>query len=80
MIKHFAGNAGFVVNLIIAKNFKEDKYTCNSCFKITSDISKFGRMYVISKNNSQYRVFTDLWRGFPQEIIIKEGLRQIQIH
>ena len=31
-------------------------------------------MHVIWKNNSQYRVFTDLWRGFAQEIIIKEDL------
>ena len=41
---------------IIAKNFKEDENTCNSCFKIISDIDKFGRMPVIWKDNLQYRV------------------------
>ena len=46
--------------VIIVKSFKEDEYTYNSCFKITSDIDKVGRMYVIWKDNSQYRVFTNL--------------------
>ena len=59
---------------VIAKNFKEDENTCNSCFKITSDIDKFGRMHVIWKDNSQYRVFTNLWRSFAQEIMNKEDL------
>ena len=59
---------------IITKNFKEDENTCNSCFKITSDIDKFGRMHVIWKDNSQYRVFTNLWRSFAQEIMNKEDL------
>ena len=43
---------------IIAKNFKEDGSTCNSCFKITSDIDKFGRMQIIWKDKD--RVFTNL--------------------
>ena len=51
---------------IIAKNFKEDENTCKSCFKITSDIAKFGRMHIMWKNNSQYRVFTNLRRSFAQ--------------
>ena len=59
---------------IIAKNFKEDENTCKSCFKITSDIAKFSRMHVVWKNNSQYRVFTNLWRSFAQEIMNKEDL------
>ena len=59
---------------IIAKNFKEDENTCNSCFKITSDIEKFGRMHVIWEDNSQYRVFTNLWRSFAQDIMNKEDL------
>ena len=59
---------------IIPKNFKEDENTCNSCFKITSDIGKFGKMHVIWKDDSQYRVFTNLWRGFTQEIMNKEDL------
>ena len=58
----------------IVKIFKEDENTCNSCFKITSDIDKFGRMHVIWKDNSQYRVFTNLWRSFAQEIMNKEDL------
>ena len=56
---------------IIAKNFK-DENTCNSCFKITSNIDKFGRMHIIWKDNSQYRVFTNLRRSFVQEIMNKK--------
>ena len=51
----------------IAKIFKEDENTCNSCFKITSDIDKFGRMHIIWKDNLQYRVLTNLLRSFAQE-------------
>ena len=32
---------------IIAKNFKEDKNTCKSCFEIISDKDKFGGMHII---------------------------------
>ena len=49
---------------IIANYFKEDENTCKSCFKITSDIDKFGGIYVIWKDNSHYRIFTNLWRSF----------------
>ena len=59
---------------ILAKNFKQDEKTCNSCFKITTDIDKFRRMCVIWKDNSQYRNFTNLWRSFAQEIRNKEDL------
>ena len=31
-------------------------------------------MHVIWKDNSQYRVFTNLWRSFAQEIMNKEDL------
>ena len=31
-------------------------------------------MHVIWRDNSQYRVFTNLWRSFTQEIINKEDL------
>ena len=41
---------------IIIKNFKNDENTCNSCFKINSDIDKFSKMHVIWKNNAKYRV------------------------
>ena len=60
--------------LIIAKNFKEDENACNCCFKIMSDIDKHGKMHVIWKDNSQYRVFTNSWRSFAQEIMNKEDL------
>ena len=53
---------------------KEDENTCNSCFKITSDIEKFSRMQLIWKDNSQCRVFTNLWRSFAQDIMNKEDL------
>ena len=59
---------------IIAKNFKEDENTCKSCFKIISDIEKFGGMHVIWKDDSWYRDFTKLWRSFAQEIMNKEDL------
>ena len=36
---------------IITKTFKEDQNTSYSCFKITSDIDKFGKMHVIWKDN-----------------------------
>ena len=60
--------------LIIAKNFKEDENTCNSCFKIISGINMFDRMRIICKDNSQHRVFTNLRRSFAQEIMNKEDL------
>ena len=61
---------------IIVKNFKENENTCNSCFKITSDIDKFGRMHIIWEDNSQYRVFTNLWmwRSLAKELMNKEDL------
>ena len=31
-------------------------------------------MHVIWKDNSQYRVFTNLWRSFAQKIMNKEDL------
>ena len=52
---------------IIAETFQEAENTCNSCFKITPDIDEFGRMHIMWKDNSQYRVFTNLWRSFAQE-------------
>ena len=58
----------------IRTRLKEDENTCNSCFKITSDIDKFDRMYVIWKDNSHYRIFANLWRSFAQEIMNKEDL------
>ena len=50
------------------------KILATSCFKTTSDINKFGKMHVIWKDNSQYRVFTNLCRSFAQEIMSKEDL------
>ena len=34
----------------------------------------FGRMHIIWKDNSQYIVFTNLWRSFAQELMNKEDL------
>ena len=59
---------------IITKNFKDDENTCNSCFKITSDIDKFGKMHVILKINAKYIVFTNLWRSFNQEIMSRQNV------
>ena len=44
------------------------------CFKIVDNIDKEGKMYVIWLNNSKYRVYTNLWRSFADEIIRKEGV------
>ena len=59
---------------IITKNFKDDENNCNSCFKITSDIDKFGKMHVILKINAKYIVFTNLWRSFNQEIMSRQNV------
>ena len=59
---------------IITENFKVDGNTCHNCFIITSDIDKFGKMYVICKNNAKFRVFTNLWRSLDQKIINRENL------
>ena len=39
-----------------------------------SDIDKHGKMHAIWKDNSQYRVYTSLWRSFAQEIMTKVDL------
>ena len=74
-MKDFSRKCGLCCqHFIVTKNFKEDENTCNSCFKITSSIDKFGRMHIIWKDNSQYRVLTNLWRSLAQEIMGKEDL------
>ena len=45
---------------IIKKKVKDNDNDCNQCFKITNDITKTGRMYVIWKENVKYRVYTNL--------------------
>ena len=63
-----------ILSFILTK-LKEDENTCNSCFKITSDrLDRFGRMHIIWKDNLLYRVLTNLWRRFAQEIMNKEDL------
>ena len=37
-----------------------------------SDIDRHGKTHVIWKYNWQYRVFTNLWRSFAQEIMNRE--------
>ena len=58
----------------IAKNFKENENTCDSCFKITSHINKDGKMHIVWRNNQKFRVFTNLWRSFAQEIMNKKDI------
>lgn len=55
---------------IITKKLKENENTCGSCFKITSDIDKDGKMQIVWRNNH----FTNLWRSFAQEIMSKEDI------
>ena len=59
---------------MIAKKFKNEKWFCDICFKIVDNIDKEGKMYVIWLNNSKYRVYTNFWRSFADEIIRKEGV------
>ena len=59
---------------MIVKKFKNEKWVCDICFKIVDNIDKEGKMYVIWLNNSKYRVYTNLWRSFADEIIRKEGV------
>ena len=58
----------------ISKNFKNEKHVCDVCFKLVTDIDKFGKMHIIWVNNSKYRAYTNLWRNFTDEIMKKEKL------
>ena len=57
---------------ITKKFFKDNDNDCNQCFKITSDITKTGRMYVIWKENVKYRVYTNLYRTDANNTMKKE--------
>ena len=46
--------------IIKKKKVKDNDNDCNQCFKITNDITKNGRMYVIWKENVKCRVYTNL--------------------
>ena len=59
---------------LIAKNFKDEERVCDVCFKIVTDIDKFGKMHIIWVNNSKFRAYTSLWRSFTDKIMKKEEL------
>ena len=59
---------------IITRNCKENENSCNSCVQITSDIDKDGKMHRVWRNTKKFRVFTNLWRCFAQEIMNKEDI------
>ena len=56
---------------LIAKNFKNEERVCNVCFKIVTDIDKFGKMHIIWVNNSKYRAYINLCKSFADEIMRK---------
>ena len=49
-------------NIHYQKKFKDNYNDCNQCFIITNDITKTGRMYVIWKENIEYRGYTNLYQ------------------
>ena len=63
---------GLLSTFSYQKNFKNDEGVCDVCFKIVNDIEKFAKMHIIWVNNSKYRVYTNLWRSFAEEIMRKE--------
>ena len=58
---------------LISNSFKNEERVC-VCFKIVTDIDKFGEMHKIWVNNSKQRACTNLWRSFTDEIVKKEEL------
>ena len=63
-------------NIHYLKKFKDNDNGCNQCFKITNDITKTGRIYVIWKENVKYRVYTNFYRTERNDIIKKENLKK----
>ena len=59
---------------LIAKNFINEERICDVCFKIVTDIDKFGKMHIIWVNNSKYRAYTNLSKSFADEIMKKKEL------
>ena len=62
MIKQNRESADFALRYSLSKKkkVKDNDNDCNQCFKITNDITKNGRMYVIWKENVKCRVYTNL--------------------
>ena len=49
----------------IKKNFEKDKETCNACVKpLEKEVKISPSIYIFWRNNTKYRVFTDLHRSF----------------
>ena len=57
---------------IIKKKLKNKDKDCNQCFKITNNITKTGRMYIIWKENVKYRVYINLYRTDADHLMKKE--------
>ena len=58
---------------IISKNFNNnDHKICNECHKIVSTTEIDEKMCVLWKNNTKYRVYSNLWWSFVDSILRKE--------
>ena len=54
------------------KKIKNKDKDCNQHFKITNNITKTGRMYIIWKENVKYRVYINLYRTDADHLMKKE--------
>ena len=59
-------------NIHYQKKFKDNYNDCNQFFKITNDITKAGRMYVIWKENVEYRVYTNVYQTDADHLMKKK--------
>ena len=60
----------------IKKNFKENEYICNQCFKLLQNVKDeiSPKIYVLWKENAQYRVCTNIHHSFADLIFRKENV------
>ena len=59
----------------IKKKFEKDEKTCNACAKLLEKESKISpKIYIFWKNNSDYRVFTDLHRNYAESIFLRKPI------
>ena len=59
----------------IKKNFKEDTDTCDVCFKLLQKEDKINTfIHIIWKENTKYRVFSDLHRIYVDKIFRREPI------
>ena len=67
------GKCRLCYQIFITKTFfKDNDNDCNQCFKIMNNITKTGRIYVISKGNIKYRVYTNLYQTDADNIMKEE--------